>query len=368
MEKKIHVVYLTNVPAPYRERMHELLEQESAFSYTVVYCAQLEPNRSWKLDYGKYARYFLSEASKTFKHNNPSVWSLLNVIRPDVMIITGFNPTMLYGFIWAMLKGCKFIVSLDGTYDSEKDFSIFHKWVRKLIFPFTNAFIGPSRGSAKLFRSYGIKDSDIFKSTLCIDNNRFSSSPIKDREFDIMFSGQLIERKMPGFFAEVACRLNKVYPGIKILVVGDGPLRKPVLDKLDSEGLDYVFTGFLDQHSLASCYSKSKLFLFPTLQDPWGIVANEACASGTPVITCANAGAADDLVIDQHTGLILPLDEDVWVEQIATLLNNPDRIQQYANNALSRVRIYNHNQAAQGVIDAVMHTVPNTFAGTYHEI
>jgi glycosyltransferase involved in cell wall biosynthesis len=359
MKNKLHVVYLTNVPAPYRERMHEILGADSSISYSVIYCAELEPNRSWKLNYGVYNKHFLSGQAKTFKHNNPSVWRLLNALDPDVLLITGFNPTMLYGFVWAMLKRRKFIVSLDGTYDSEKDYSVFHKLVRKMIFPFTNAFVGPSKGSAELFKSYGVPAKAIFKSSLCIDNRRFLAPGIQDRPFDIMFSGQLIERKMPGFFVEVARELKRVLPALRVLLVGDGPLRSEILTKMDEYQLDYTFTGFLDQEALYSRYGMAKLFLFPTLHDPWGIVANEACASGTPVITCANAGASNDLVIHNENGYILPLEVKVWVDYIVPLLTDETKLQRLANNALRRVQAYNHQQAANGIIDAVAFASPN---------
>jgi len=354
---KTHVVYLTNVPAPYRERMHELLEEENDYKYSVIYCTKLEPNRTWKLEYGNYPKYFLSEASRTFKHNNLNVWKLLKSLNPDVLIITGFNPTMLYGFIWSLLNNKRFLVSLDGTYDSEKEYSLLHKLVRKIVFRFTDAFLGPSNGSSQLFRSYGVKPSAIFKSSLCVDNSKFEVSDIREREFDIMFSGQMIARKMPHFFVDVAIKLKAKYPSLRILMVGDGPQKEEILSKLTDNKISFLFTGFLDQQSLFPYYSKSKLFLFPTLHDPWGIVANEACASGTPVITCSNAGAADDLVLNNINGYILPLEVDIWVENILKLLENEDLLETFSSNAVKMVQPYNHVQAAQGIISAVEYAV-----------
>ncbi|MBC7507657.1 MAG: glycosyltransferase family 4 protein, partial [Ferruginibacter sp.] len=81
-------------------------------------------------------------------------------------------------------------------------------------------------------------------------------------------------------------------------------------------------------------YNKAKIFLFPTLSDPWGIVANEACASGVPVITCKNSGSADDLVIDGHNGYVLPLDPEIWADSILKLLTNTNLLQQFSDNAL----------------------------------
>ena len=107
------------------------------------------------------------------------------------------------------------------------------------------------------------------------------------------------------------------------------------------------------QRDLAAKYASSKILLFPTREDTWGIVANEACAAGIPVITCSNAGAAEDLVIHGYNGFILDLDAKTWCEHALQLLNDNTEWNTFSRNALEKVREYNYDAAAEGIIKAI---------------
>ena len=347
-----HVVYLTQVPGPYRERMHELIWEKNP-NYSVLYCAKLEPDRLWKIEHGNYPQYFMADKANGFRHNQTEVWSYLKKLNPDVLIITAFKPTMIYSVLWCMLKGRKVVVYNDGTYISELNFSWIQKLLRRLVFNRTKAFVTTGKGGFDLYKSYGIPQRKMFKSCLCIDNKKFTPLPMQNREYHIMFSGQIVERKMPMFFAEIAKKLSRKIPGFKALIIGDGDQRKQMLDELDKHQVAYHFAGYLDQTTLPSFYSKAKLFLFPSLNDPWGVVGNEACAAGTPVITCENAGVANDLIIHGENGYVLPLDAEVWAEHILQLLNDNNLLTSFSEKATCMVQSFNHQQSADGILESV---------------
>ncbi len=351
-----NVVYLTNTTAPYRERMHELIARQLP-TYSVIYCTKLEPDRLWDLEFGDYDKYFLSEASAHFNHNNPEVWALLNKLDPSAVIITGFKPTMLYGALWCLLKRRELIVYNDGTYKSEMGFSFLQKFFRKLVFAKANAFVTPCDGGFDLYKSYHLDESKMYRSCLCIDNSRFTPGPVAEREYHILFCGQIIERKMPLFFVEIAKKLQQKIPDLKVLIVGEGAMRNQMLQELENNGIHHHFAGYLSQKDLPSYYEKSKLFLFPTLNDPWGVVANEACAAGTPVIVSDNAGAAHDLIIHGKNGFVLDHDADVWAEHCLKLLTDNRLLQTFSDNAVRLVQPYNHRNAADGIIQSVYSTL-----------
>ncbi len=113
---------------------------------------------------------------------------------------------------------------------------------------------------------------------------------------------------MPFFFAEVAKHLKLKLPGLRVLLLGDGPEREALLADLRAAEIDFHYAGYVSQAALPTYYAAAKILLFPTKLDPWGLVANEACAVGVPVITCANAGVAGDLILHGYNGYILELD------------------------------------------------------------
>lgn len=356
----IRVTYLTQVPGPYREKMHERLSGFDSVDYTVVYCAKLEPNRSWNLTFGKYTMHFLKEKARTFKHNDIKVWKLLNSINPDVLIITAFKPTMLFGVLWCWIRRRKLVVYNDGTIESERDYSKVQKLIRRLVFKRTHAFVAPGMGTMELYRHYSIAPEKMFKSCLCIDNAQFSSLRFSCRPYHIMFSGQIIERKMPIFFVEVARRLKAFIPDLKVLVVGDGDMRHQMSNEFRVHDIDADFVGFLEQRELPEYYSSAKIFLFPTLNDPWGIVANEACASGTPVITCPVAGVANDLIVNNINGYVHSPNAEIWADRALSLLLDEKKWYSFSVNAIERVKLFNHDQSANGILESVkyaLHTV-----------
>jgi len=338
----LKLVIVTNIPAPYRLPIYEYLNNRYKNNFLVIYCSKKESNRKWNLGTFKFNYLFLKENVKekkdgfNFIHNNPDVFHELKKYNPDVIITTGFNPTHIYAWIYAKLFRTKHICMTDGWIYSEKNLSIIHKIIRKIIFKSSSAFIGASKNSLDLYRSYNIKEEKLFQSHLCIDND----------------NGQFTDRKLPLFFADVAYELSKSIKNLKILILGDGPLKKEFFTKLDSFGLDYHYVGFVTQSELPQLYSKAKLFLFPTKLDAWGVVVNEAMASGTPVVTTPFAGVVNDLLIDGNNGFVLPIDSALWSEKIEKVLSSEKVWNNLSKNAIKTVQAFNFDVAAKGIIDA----------------
>jgi glycosyltransferase involved in cell wall biosynthesis len=65
-----------------------------------------------------------------------------------------------------------------------------------------------------------------------------------------------------------------------------------------------VFAGFRQIGELPSFYSRAGAFVHPALEEPWGLVINEAMASGLPVLSSRNVGAAEELVVEGKTGFL----------------------------------------------------------------
>jgi glycosyltransferase involved in cell wall biosynthesis len=354
------ICFITNIPAPYRERIHEIVASELG-NYKVIYCHEKESNRVWNFSYGKYVKYFLKKRvlniSGRYVHFNFDVINVLNAIKPSVVITDGYTPTYLFSFLWSKLNRKKHICMSDGWLQSERNLSFFHKMLRKIIVKRSHAWIGASKHSMVLLKFYGAKQEGIFQSHLCIDNATFKSLPFGNRNYDIMFSGQFIHRKMPDFFSDVAGIIKKKSGICKTLVLGSGQLEERFKNNLRNNNVEASFKGFIQQDDLPIHYSNAKIFLFPTREEPWGIVANEACAAGTPVITCNNAGAANDLIIDGYNGFILPLNAELWADHAIKLLGNIDIWKKISNNAIQKVKEYNFENAASGIISAVKYSL-----------
>ena len=158
---------------------------------------------------------------------------------------------------------------------------------------------------------------------------------------------------MPDFFCEVVQKLCKKRKNLRVLLLGDGPEKHTLLNKLDKIGVAYTYPGFVDQKELPCYYASAKLFLFPTKLECWGVVVNEACAAGTPVVTCHNTAVVGELIFDRCNGLVLELEADRWAEEISALLDNPAVLGKYSQTAMEMVQPYTYKNAAQGILDAL---------------
>lgn len=356
IKENTNVVFLTNIPAPYREKLHEELSI-SINKYKVLYCNTIEPNRKWKFELGNYEKIFLPVISinifNRFIHFNKNIFKELNKTNPDVVITSGFGPSMLLAFLWSKLKNKKHIPFTDANIHSESKLSFFHKFLRKIIFNYSYTFIGASNKSIDLYTSYNINKNNCFKSVLFINNHKFNND-IQKKEYDLMFSGQLIDRKMPMFFIKVVSAVEKkMNKKCKVLILGDGPLKEKVLLQLEKYNIDFEYPGFIQQDQLPNMYKNSKIFLFPTLKDPWGVVVNEAMAAGLPVITTPEAGSADELILNNINGYVLTPEINLWSERIVELLNNKEKYEDFSINSKNIIKDYTFKEATNGVLNAI---------------
>eukprot|EP01036_Dinobryon_divergens_P041294 gene41294-54723_t len=81
-------------------------------------------------------------------------------------------------------------------------------------------------------------------------------------------------------------------PGARMVVVGDGPMRR----KLEAAHPQVHFAGMLRGDALAQAYASADLFVFPSLSETFGNVTLEALASGLPVVAFRAAAAAEHVL------------------------------------------------------------------------
>ena len=172
-----------------------------------------------------------------------------------------------------------------------------------------------------------------------------------------MFSGRFIDLKLPFFFVEIAKQVKENLGYCRVLILGSGVLKEEIFLKLDEYGIEYDYPGFVETKKLPEYYAKAKIFLFPTQNDTWGVVANEAMAAGLPVITCKDAGVAHDLVINDQTGYVLPIDKNMWAEKVIAILKDQSLYERLSANAWQHVQQYNFHNAANGVTRAIRSSV-----------
>jgi glycosyltransferase involved in cell wall biosynthesis len=353
---------VVNEPPPYRIPIFNRLAAFDHIDLKVFFFCHHEPNRFWNCPEMKFDHEFLRENIYTvngrYIHNNPDVVLALNRFDPDVVIGNGFNPTHLYAMLWTMLRRRTYVPMTDGTQQSEISLSKIHRWIRQFTYSRGLAFIAASQGGMALYQSYGVRRDRCYQSSLCTDNARFQAAPaIEPKRWDFIFCGRLEPAKSPDFSLDVAVRCSqRLGRRVSILLVGSGSMESELKQKAQqlNRHIDVHFAGFAKQEELPGLYQSAKIFLFPTKADVWGVVANEACAAGLPVLITPYAGAAGELIIDGKNGFIRELDADAWSDCAIRLLQNEKRREAFGKHSQLLVKPYDFDAAARGILEATM--------------
>lgn len=357
------VAFVLNQPTPYRNPVFRLMVKRNRFTYRFMYCTQAEPDRSWTvsnegLDVLFLGRNVLSRVSG-YIHANLDVWQELSRFKPAVVVTGGYNPTYLLAVLFCLARRVRHISSTDGDVEFERVLSPLHKIVRRMVRRCTSAYIGPSDSSLELFQTWGAAPEEVFKSPLCADNESLALTSNTVKKYDFIFCGALMEHKMPLFALEVASGVAKVlgHP-IRILFLGDGPQQHLIERRAESaDDVEVTLAGFIQPEETPAWFGQSKILLFPSQRDAWGLVVNEACAAGLAVMTSPFSGASRELVEDGVNGLILPLESDVWIAEAAALLADGPRLVEMGRRGQARVENYSYLHAAAGYEDAIAHTL-----------
>jgi glycosyltransferase involved in cell wall biosynthesis len=361
----LRVAMVANIPPPYRIPIYQRIAETPGIRFEAIFCSLREPNRHWDLPPLDFDHRFLRERFATvngrYIHNNPDVIPALMRFKPDVIITNGFNPTHLYAIAWAKLRGIIHIPMTDGTDVSEQTLSAIHRTVRRLVYSGADAFVAASQGGHRLYRQYGIPDEHRFTSCLCVDNDAFArESSMAEKRYDFIFSGRLESVKNPLFALDVAESVaRRLARKVSILFVGSGNEEEHLKRAagMRSDRVSASFHGFAAQGELPALYATARIFLFPTTWDPWGIVANEACAAGLPVITSPHAGVAGELVIDGENGYVRDLDTESWGEAAESLLTQPELHKRFSQRSRELVGDFTFARAADGLVAACRHAL-----------
>ena len=242
--------------------------------------------------------------------------------------------------------------------------------VKRLLYPlFVRRFeacLAVGTRSAEYFRYYGARR--IVRSPHFVDNARFAAAaeharPARDairRRWDIpedaivvLFAGKFIEKKHPldALRAVHASGMKDVH----LLLVGDGVLRAACEREAQALRGRAHFAGFLNQSAMPDAYAASDVLVLPSdARETWGLVVNEAMASGLPALVCREAGCAPDLIVEGVTGHAFALGavEDIG-RRIAELAADPARCVAMGRAAAARASEYSVERAADGVLGAM---------------
>ncbi|GAB4235536.1 MAG: glycosyltransferase family 1 protein [Stanieria sp.] len=178
----------------------------------------------------------------------------------------------------------------------------------------------------------------------------------------VLYVGRFDQRK--GIETLVRAVGKSIFPGladIRLIIVGgsrpgqsDGIERERIEGIVDELGLrEFItFPGQVDHEELPNYYAAANLCVVPSHYEPFGLVAIEAMASGTPVVA-SDVGGLKFTVANEKTGLLCPpQDDEAFKDAIDRILSRPAWQRKLGKAARQRVEtMFSWNGVAQQLSD-----------------
>jgi 1,2-diacylglycerol 3-alpha-glucosyltransferase len=247
------------------------------------------------------------------------LWQLLDELRPTVLALPGWSSRLaMDGQAWAQRASVPVIAMSDSTREDAPRVEWKESVKRRLLKMASAALVAGSRHRDYLL-DLGVPADCIHLGYDAVDNEYFTNE-VKTR----LAVEPSLRRKhlLPERFFLASCRFieKKNLPRLleayalyrecagrdawDLVILGDGELRPSLEAARTRLGLEAVvqLPGFKQYDQLPTYYSLASAFIHASTVEQWGLVVNEAMASGLPVLVSDRCGCAPDLVADGVNG------------------------------------------------------------------
>lgn len=156
----------------------------------------------------------------------------------------------------------------------------------------------------------------------------------------IFYVGRLVREKGVQVILDAAPEILRSYPNAHFVIAGKGPYEEHLQAKSRELGLaeKVYFAGYIEEHTKNELYRHASVSIFPSLYEPFGIVALEAMVMGTPLIV-SSCGGLDEIVEHEVDGLkVYPDDPGSLAQQVCRLLDDEKWAAALAEQAYLKAR------------------------------
>jgi glycosyltransferase involved in cell wall biosynthesis len=310
MIDKKRMLWVTNMPAPYRLPIFDLLGEV----YDLEVCFLLGQNnwRNWNLDQSprNWKFRFLKSRTLLVKELELIVhfgFRIRNLQNYDVIVLGSWeNPAYL-----SLLARAKKLKKISvGIYESHLKSQKFKRGlissVRAKFFRSMTFSISFGPGSTYALEQMGVKREAILELFNLVDNDWFRVNS-KHPEVELhaghifLYVGRLIQIKNIESaiyaFSSIASKFDLFQ------IVGEGKQLQALKTLVQKLGLEHQveFLGHLSQEKLARVYASAQTLVLPSENEVWGLVVNEALACGLHAVVSDQAGVAE--AVKTHRGV-----------------------------------------------------------------
>lgn len=303
------------------------------------------------------------------KEIQASLFELLDKLSPDVILAgaIAFQSGAL-AVKWTNSKRDRRVVVFDDAkVDAVKRNPIVN-FVKRSIYDGVDAMLYPAEPWISTGKYWGFCEERMFFGVDVVDN-AFWAEKSNERPFDFRYFvavGRQIEKK--NYFTIV--KAYKQYldavgkaDAYKLVLIGDGPEHKKILDYIVSSQIDdmVVCLPFQSQEKLRSIYQNAELLSSSSSSETWGLVINEAMCGACAIIASKECGATETLVKPGVNGYVVNCND---LEAIASAMTDycqlpEERKEEMKKSSVAIVKDWGLNKFCDGVLRAIDYVSTN---------
>jgi len=286
------------------------------------------------------------------------VCDALRDCEPDAVAIPGWSDKgALAAVLWCRRTKTPAILMSESSAHDERRTSWKEFLKRGLLQCYSAALVGGSLHKSYL-EKLGFPSKRIFCGYDVVDNSYFACEAAKAREQKsemlakyslpetyFLASARFIEKKNLSMLLRSYAKYREAAgpKALKLILLGDGPLRQQLEGERAALHVEeaVMMPGFKQYVDLPAYYAFARAFIHPSTTEQWGLVVNEAIATGLPVIVSSRCGCVPELVRENFNGFTFDPDD---TDSLASLF---DRVSSLPTEEWERLSLGSRDIASQ---------------------
>lgn len=365
---------------PYHHARWQAYAQRSGASCLLVELTNkdefsvLEFSRAEKAGYDRITLFPRNPASSLSAATiSRAVARELNLLRPGCICLNGYaSPMALAALDWCLRNRVPAVMTSETTAWDEPR-KAWKEWLKSRVIRLCSSALVGGSPHADYMAQLGMSRERIFLGYDAVDNDYFDRGAEKARsqqseirtkhglpEKYFLACARFTPKKNLPRLVEAYARYRKLCsPGTvpwDLVILGDGAGRDGLLELRSQLGLDknIHLAGAKPYDDLPAYYGLASAFIHASTTEQWGLVVNEAMASGLPVLVSHRCGCAHDLVQEGINGFTFdPYQVDDIAQKMYRLSTTNDPLSTFGKASREIIAKWSPGRFAEGLSQAI---------------